>query len=58
MRWGRIGVFNQTFAALGAKGGKHGNLRIDETHLKARRTAVSLLRRGLIPHVLEAGRAT
>lgn len=43
IRWNRMGVFNKIFAALAAKGGKPDQLMIDATHLKAHRTAASLL---------------
>ena len=43
IRWSRMGVFNKIFAALAAKGGKPDKLMIDATHLKAHRTAASLL---------------
>jgi len=51
IRWSRLGVFNKIFAALAAKGGKPGQLMIDATHLKAHRTAASLLKKGLFPAV-------
>ena len=47
IRWSRLGVFNKIFAALSAKGGKPDQLMIDATHLKAHRTAASLLKRRL-----------
>ena len=43
IRWSRLGVFNKIFAGLAAKGGKPDRLMIDATHLKAHRTAASLL---------------
>jgi transposase len=49
IRWSRMGVFNKIFAALAAKGGKPEQLIIDATHLKAHRTAASLLKRGPYP---------
>ncbi len=49
IRWSRMGVFNRIFAALAAKGGKPDQLMIDATHLKAHRTAASLLKKGLFP---------
>ncbi len=49
--WSRLGVFNKIFAALAAKGGKPDQLMIDATHLKAHRTAASLLKKGLFPDV-------
>ena len=57
IRWSRLGVFNRIFAALAAKGGKPDQLMIDATHLKAHRTAASLLKKGLIPDVSGAPRA-
>ena len=43
IRWSRLGVFARIFAALAAKGGVPARLMIDATHLKAHRTAASLL---------------
>jgi len=57
IRWSRLGVFNKIFAALAAKGGKPDQLMIDATHLKAHRTAASLLKRGMFPDVSDAPRA-
>ena len=57
IRWSRLGVFNQIFAALPAKGGKSDRLMIDATHLKAHRTAASLLKKGLFPDASDAPRA-
>ncbi len=57
IRWSRLGVFNRIFAALSAKGGKPDQLMIDATHLKAHRTAASLLKKGLFPDVSAAPRA-
>ena len=51
IRWSRLGVVNRIFAALAAKGGKPDQLMIDATHLKAHRTAASLLKKGLFPDV-------
>ncbi|WP_419815719.1 IS5 family transposase [Glacieibacterium sp.] len=52
IRWSRLGVFNRIFAALAAKGGKPDQLMIDATHLKAHRTAASLLKKGLFPRCI------
>jgi hypothetical protein len=52
-----LGVFNKIFAALARKGGKPHRLMIDATHLKAQRTAASLLKKGLFPDVSAAPRA-
>ena len=57
VRWSRMGVFNRIFAALSAKGGKPDELMIDATHLKAHRTAASLLKKGLFPDVSDAPNA-
>ena len=47
IRWSRMGVFNRIFAAL----------MIDATHLKAHRTAASLLKKGLFPDVSDVPKA-
>jgi putative transposase len=57
IRWSRLGVFNKIFAALAATGGQPDQLMIDATHLKAHRTAASLLKKGLFPDVSDAPRA-
>ena len=57
IRWSRLGVFNRIFAALAAKGGKADRLLIDATHLKAHRTAASLLKKGMFPDVSGAPKA-
>jgi putative transposase len=44
VRWSRLGVFNKIFAALAHRGRNPERLMIDATHLKARRTAASLLK--------------
>lgn len=49
VRWSRMGVFDRIFAALAAEGGAPERLMIDSTHLKAHRTAASLLKKGLFP---------
>jgi transposase len=49
IRWSRLGVFNKIFAELARKGGKPERIMIDATHLKAHRTAASLLKKGLFP---------
>lgn len=51
IRWSRMGVFNKIFAGLAAKAGKPDQLMIDTTHLKAHRTAASLLKKDLFPRV-------
>jgi len=57
IRWSRLGVFNRIFAELAAKGGKPDQLMINATHLKAHRTAASLLKKGLYPDVSGAPKA-
>ena len=57
IRWSRLGVFNRIFAGLTAEGGKPDQLMIDATHLKAHRTAASLLKKGLFPDVSAEPRA-
>ncbi len=57
IRWSRLCVFDKIFAALSAKGGKSDQLMIDATHLKAHRTAASLLKKGLFPAVSGAPKA-
>ena len=57
VRWSRLGVFNKIFAELARKAGKSGRLMIDATHLKAHRTAASLLKKGLFPDVSGAPKA-
>ena len=54
IRWSRLGVFNKIFAALAAQGGTPDQLMIDATHLKAHRTAASLLKKGLYPDLSAA----
>jgi putative transposase len=54
VRWSRLGVFNKIFAELARKAGKLRRLMIDTTHLKAHRTAASLLKKGLFPDVSDA----
>jgi len=58
VRWSRMGVFNQIFSELSAKGGKPDRLMIDATHLKAHRTAASLQKRQrMFPDVSAAPKA-
>lgn len=44
MRWSRLGVFDRIFAGLASKGPTPERILIDATHLKAHRTAASLLK--------------
>ena len=48
VRWSRQGVFARIFAALSGQSGVPEELMIDSTHLKAHRTAASLLKKGLL----------
>ncbi len=57
IRWSRMGVFDRIFAGLAAEGPKPERIMIDATHLKAHRTAASLLKKGLFPAVSGAPRA-
>jgi putative transposase len=57
IRWSRLGVFNRIFAELAGQAGEPDRLMIDATHLKAHRTAASLLKKGLFPDVSGAPRA-
>jgi transposase len=54
IRWSRMGVFNRIFAELAGRKGQPDRLMIDTTHLKAHRTAASLLKKGLFPAVSDA----
>jgi putative transposase len=49
IRWSRLGVFNRIFAELAGKAGEPDRIMIDATHLKAHRTAASLLKGGSSP---------
>jgi transposase len=49
IRWSRLGVFDRIFAGLTGQAGPSERLMIDATHLKAHRTAASLLKKGLFP---------
>ncbi len=51
IRWSRMGVFDRIFASLAGEGPKPQRIMIDATHLKAHRTAASLLQKGLLPVV-------
>ena len=57
VRWSRLGVFARIFAALAAEAGAPERLMIDATHLKAHRTAASLLQKGLFRAASAAPRA-
>ena len=57
IRWSRLGVFNNIFSSLAAQSGNPDTLMIDATHLKAHRTACSMLKKGMFPGVSGAQRA-
>ena len=57
VRWSRMGVFNRIFRALAGAHGTPDRLMIDATHLKAHRTAASLLKKGMFPAVSVARKA-
>lgn len=57
IRWSRLGVFNRILAELAASGDTPDQLMIDATHLKAHRTAASLLKKGLYPDVSDGPKA-
>lgn len=49
-----MGIFNKVFAELAAGEGVLDQLQIEATHLKASRTAASLLKKGMFPAVFAA----
>lgn len=51
IRWSRLGVFDKIFSDLASEDGPPDTLMIDATHLKAHRTASSLLKKGAFPAV-------
>jgi transposase len=57
VRWSRLGVFDRIFAALASERPKPERIMIDTTHLKAHRTAASLLKKGLFPAASGAPKA-
>jgi transposase len=57
IRWSRMGVFDRIFAGLAGEGPKPDRIMIDATHLKAHRTAASLLKKGMFPVVSGAQKA-
>jgi transposase len=57
IRWSRLGIFNKIFATLAAESGEPDQLMVDATHLKAHRTAASLLKKGMFPDVSDAPKA-
>ena len=57
IRWSRLGVFDRIFSSLAGEGPKPERIMIDSTHLKAHRTAASLLKKGLFPAASGAPKA-
>jgi transposase len=57
IRWSELGVFGRIFLELAKGGGETSELMIDATHLKAHRTAASLLKKGLFPGISDAPKA-
>ena len=57
VRWSRLGVFDRIFAGLAGQASQPDRVMIDATHLKAHRTAASLLQKGLYPAISVARRA-
>jgi putative transposase len=57
VRWSRMGVFGRILAELAKGGGEPDEIMIDATHLKAHRTAASLLKKGLYRDFLDAQKA-
>ena len=57
VRWSVVGVFDRIFEALAGESEATDTVMIDATHLKAHRTAASLLKKGAFPAVLGARRA-
>jgi len=56
IRWSEMGVFDKIFKALSSKEVPE-QLQIDATHLKAHRTASSLLKKGVFPALLAGPKA-
>jgi putative transposase len=52
VRWSMNGVFNRIFSELAGMEGVPDHLQIDATHIKAHRTAASLLKKGMFPALL------
>jgi putative transposase len=56
IRWSKLGVFDSIFKALSSQDVPD-QLQIDATHLKAQRTACSLLKKGMFPATSDAPKA-
>jgi len=57
IRWSKAGVFDRIFSTLAGMSEATGTVMIDATHLKAHRTAASLLKKGMFRAVLDAPKA-
>jgi transposase len=57
IRWSKMGIFDKIFKSLVKEQGIPDQLQIDATHLKAHRTAASLLKKGMFPALLGAQKA-
>lgn len=57
IRWSKLGVFNKILAELSAEAEEPEQIMIDATHLKAHRTAASLIKKGVLPDVSDAQKA-
>lgn len=57
VRWSKMGVFDRIFANLASQNEAPEHLMIDATHLKAHRTAASLLKKEMFPAVSGAQKA-
>ena len=53
VRWSKMGIFDNIFKALSSQDVPE-QLQIDATHLKAHRTASSLLKKGMFPETSAA----
>ena len=51
IRWSKMGVFDKIFTELVKQQDIPEQLQIDATHLKAHRTAASLLKKGMFPEL-------
>jgi len=56
IRWSEMGIFDTIFKELSSQNVPE-QLQIDATHLKAHRTASSLLKKGMFPATLAAQKA-
>ena len=57
IRWSEMGVFDRIFTALATQHDVPEQLQIDATHLKAHRTAASLLKKEMFPAILAGQKA-